>query len=288
MTRFMDENFDEMLEKGWNHRGHVHSHNTMSVFFSPEDMSELNDRVKDHNMYFSIIVNVFGDKIAKVAILEEHLYNNIDIVKKRRNIDGIWTEVGNKTGEEMKFEYMCVYDCEVESPTTVGEVDFIKNKVESLSKVKKVNKPQSTLELPFDGEELDWEGTLYDLKVIEEFLHCILLIDTESNNLSTEDCLKKLSLELLHSKVYTTFEEAAEAYVLSVDSIFETLYTDFFGGIDDDYIVSDILMSMIKVLELHEPTYSRTVPVVIEAITTVASSLNLDQTLDLQTTKTLN
>ena len=47
--------------------GHIHSHNTMSVFFSGEDDNELNHNCDTHNYYFSLIVNNYMDMIAKVV-----------------------------------------------------------------------------------------------------------------------------------------------------------------------------------------------------------------------------
>lgn len=47
--------------------GHIHSHNTMSVFFSGTDWSELNDNCPQHNFYLSVIVNNYLDVTAKIA-----------------------------------------------------------------------------------------------------------------------------------------------------------------------------------------------------------------------------
>lgn len=47
--------------------GHIHSHNTMTVFFSPTDWAELNDNCTNHNYYLSIIVNNYMDIVGKIA-----------------------------------------------------------------------------------------------------------------------------------------------------------------------------------------------------------------------------
>jgi hypothetical protein len=60
---YIEEN-EHALE--W-HLGHIHSHNTMAVFFSGTDMSELDDNSASHNFYLSLIVNNFMDFTAKVA-----------------------------------------------------------------------------------------------------------------------------------------------------------------------------------------------------------------------------
>ena len=51
--------------------GHIHSHNTMSVFFSGTDMSELEDNSPNHNYYLSLIVNNFMDFCAKVCFIAQ-------------------------------------------------------------------------------------------------------------------------------------------------------------------------------------------------------------------------
>lgn len=48
-------------------RGLIHSHNTMGVFFSGEDNSELEDNSKHYDYYFSVIVNNKGDILARIA-----------------------------------------------------------------------------------------------------------------------------------------------------------------------------------------------------------------------------
>lgn len=47
--------------------GHVHSHHAMGVFFSGTDTEELMDNVNHHNFYLSLIVNNFGEMIAKLV-----------------------------------------------------------------------------------------------------------------------------------------------------------------------------------------------------------------------------
>jgi hypothetical protein len=47
--------------------GQIHSHHTMSSFFSGTDDSELRDNAGKYDYYFSLIVNVSGQYVAKVA-----------------------------------------------------------------------------------------------------------------------------------------------------------------------------------------------------------------------------
>lgn len=49
--------------------GHIHSHNTMKVFFSGTDMDELKENADSHNFYLSLIVNNALDFEAKIAFM---------------------------------------------------------------------------------------------------------------------------------------------------------------------------------------------------------------------------
>lgn len=51
--------------------GHIHTHHTMSTFFSGTDDRELTDNVDKYNYYLSLIVNVRGQYCAKIAYLAE-------------------------------------------------------------------------------------------------------------------------------------------------------------------------------------------------------------------------
>ncbi len=51
--------------------GHIHSHNSMSTFFSGTDMRELSDNAPNYNQYFSLIVNNRLDMTAKLAVVGE-------------------------------------------------------------------------------------------------------------------------------------------------------------------------------------------------------------------------
>jgi hypothetical protein len=54
-------------------KGLIHSHNTMTVFFSGEDNSELNDNVGNHNIFLSIIVNNYLDIAGKLVFTAQPL-----------------------------------------------------------------------------------------------------------------------------------------------------------------------------------------------------------------------
>lgn len=94
-------------------KGHIHSHNKMTVFFSGVDTPELLDNSEFHNYYLSLIVNNVNEMIAKVAYrvhkvsttTDELTYNDVDgkpIVIKETN--------------EIKEDSILVYDCDIVKP----------------------------------------------------------------------------------------------------------------------------------------------------------------------------
>lgn len=101
----------EMLEENWK-MGHIHSHNSMSVFFSGTDTEELCNNAKSHNFYLSVIVNNWGDILGKIAIYTK---SSETIKRSFKALD----ENGQSykmfdTEEESEKEQIFIYECEIE------------------------------------------------------------------------------------------------------------------------------------------------------------------------------
>lgn len=124
-----DEECMEFVEKNdlfTSHHGFIHSHNSMKVFFSPEDQDELQDNAGTHNIYLSLIVNNFMDIIAKVVFLGQPAseYSCFD-------------ENGNKYELELSDpeKIMFSYDCKILMPPQEFNVsEEFKNIYTELSK----------------------------------------------------------------------------------------------------------------------------------------------------------
>ena len=87
-------------EKNWK-VGHIHSHHSMSVFFSGTDEAELRENSANHNFYLSIIVNNKHEIIGKVGIkssnnlpenIEEIGYTALDEEGKEYVLEKVITE----------------------------------------------------------------------------------------------------------------------------------------------------------------------------------------------------
>ena len=100
-------------EKNWK-VGHIHSHHSMSVFFSGTDEAELRENSANHNFYLSVIVNNKHEIIGKVGIkssnnlpenIEEIGYTALDEEGKEYVLEKVITEK-----QDSKF---FEYDCEI-------------------------------------------------------------------------------------------------------------------------------------------------------------------------------
>lgn len=106
--------------------GHIHSHNTMQVYFSGTDWSELEDNSPNHNFYVSLIVNNFMDFCAKVAFIAES--GESTFVAKNEN--GEKYDYGLTTD---KIEKLITYDCNIITPeSTITVEESFKEKVKGI------------------------------------------------------------------------------------------------------------------------------------------------------------
>lgn len=142
--------------------GLIHSHNTMGVFFSAEDLSELEDNTKHFDAYLSVIVNNNGDICAKISHVAEVEYTIKNHLKEFITI---------KSGKKV-FSYDCniVYEDSL-NKDWLTQAEIVK------SIVPKVNIFQNKL-LPTTSTPKGWQNpsvkqpTLFDTPklIFEEFV----------------------------------------------------------------------------------------------------------------------
>lgn len=121
-VNFMEKH--EAAEKNWI-IGHIHSHNTMGVFFSGTDDQELRTNAPNHNFYFSIIVNNAGQMTAKVAV-----HSKLEGEEKLKEVRFVAL---NKEGEpftltrdefDLPKDFIAVYECVINTESELTE-EFI-------------------------------------------------------------------------------------------------------------------------------------------------------------------
>lgn len=94
-------------------KGLIHSHNNMGVFFSGEDMSELQDNTPNHTFYLSLIVNNRFDVMAKMCTIvkmpdSKRVGEYVDIKGDTKKLEI----------DEPNPEYLFTVDCIIHKPTT--------------------------------------------------------------------------------------------------------------------------------------------------------------------------
>jgi len=288
VTSFMNDNFDSMLADGWTNQGLIHSHNDMSVFFSGEDMSELNDRVDDHNFYLSLIVNIFGEKCAKVVYVERDTFTDIKGTREIKNNDGIWvkTDAINRTET---IERMVVHNCDIIIEGQVSNpITWLNDKVQKLLTAKQTqqvaqqNKNAKAVRNWTNPHQTDLfepvEYPSYGSYVADEvaaFLSTAIALDNKCAD-EVEVCLERFNKELQTASLSKDFDKTCSEYVQNFNAIFDNLYSTYFGAMDDDAIVADVIQQCIDIIENHAADYDMAVGLVQEGLTTVGKSLTVN------------
>lgn len=103
--------------------GHIHSHNSMDVFFSGTDMEELHDNAPSHDFYFSIIVNNYMDFMAKIAFMAKATMTTKEIPYIALDENGKPYTI--ETAFTIEQEKLFLIDCTIDSPKEEIIVDEI-------------------------------------------------------------------------------------------------------------------------------------------------------------------
>jgi len=115
----LDERFMDFIEEDFEERctwklGHIHSHNSMAVFFSGTDMAELNDNAPAHNFYLSLIVNNAMDFLAKVAFIGEAKKDIKDVPYTAKNVEGN-NYIIERQDFQVNSQKLFIFDCQIYS-----------------------------------------------------------------------------------------------------------------------------------------------------------------------------
>jgi len=286
MDYLMEEGKEERLE--WK-MGHIHSHNTMPVYFSGTDMSELQDNSASHNFYLSLIVNNYMDFCAKVAFR-----GGVDMETEVLNYYAL-DENGEKYAiDESKFtvkkEKLYIHDCIIESPreSVTVDSDFAQkvNGIIEAAKVKKVVKTPiknpvldkknpvkknpikqkasqiaKDMEIPFEnlqnhtffGED---DGFMQNTD-IENFLIAVL-----RNTNPADDTVSTIEEALMEIEDLAPEGTTPEAIAKSLLEKYTTLYSKHYEKEEDDdhfVMITEEVIEMLEEEEVRFPFISRTI-----------------------------
>lgn len=91
-------------------KGHIHSHNTMPVFFSDDDERELSKNTQCHCYYLSVIVNNAGEMIGRLCYMA-------DSVRKQSEVLTVQLSPGREQQITMvdrtsNRRLLCYHDCQ--------------------------------------------------------------------------------------------------------------------------------------------------------------------------------
>ena len=121
----------------------LHSHNSMGVFFSGEDMSELEDNYELYDFFLSLIVNNSGDRLAKIAIPVITITKSISTLTSRtiiKNSEGLNVETINEPVEkesETEEYMMIIADVDITCPVSILAMEqFFVDRFNTLNKPK--------------------------------------------------------------------------------------------------------------------------------------------------------
>lgn len=114
-------------------KGHIHSHNTMGVFFSTTDDSELHDNCGAHNFYLSLIVNNKNEMCAKIAFKATSKSETKTLITFR---DEKGQEKTKSYSGSKEDERIYIYKCSITNPHGVVE-DSFKSRFQGLKDDKK-------------------------------------------------------------------------------------------------------------------------------------------------------
>ena len=128
-NRYVDYLMDNPHAMEWK-MGHIHSHNTMPVFFSGTDTSELNDNAPNHNYYLSLIVNNFMEFKAKICYVADGP-ESTQVEYKALDSNGEKYTVATLT-RKVDARILCIHDCVIKSPAKkiVTEKSFMSRVIE--------------------------------------------------------------------------------------------------------------------------------------------------------------
>ena len=135
-------------------KGLIHSHNTMSVFFSGEDMSELQDNTPNHTFYLSLIVNNRFDVMAKLCTIvkmpnSKRVGEYVDVTGSTKKLEI----------DEPNPEYLFTVDCVINKP--VNTISFKQDWLDQLNVVIE-NDKKVKVKLPTVGQQ----GNLFPGRMI--------------------------------------------------------------------------------------------------------------------------
>ena len=239
----IDYRMDNLESHDWK-IGHIHSHNTMRVFFSGTDMSELIDNSEFHNYYVSLIVNNFMETTAKVAFRGEPMSSTYLC----KNEDGSDYQIKIKPKESETVLYH--YDCNIIKPleeTLVPDSfqERVSTIIEKCDKIEIKKQRQIVVKNYVQPVQTGWEIEESKETVYQRFVLFLLRL---GNSDLDKDTLEAVIEDLTNSDIdYNLF-------TASIIEQYHSLYDNFFNDHASNKTEEIYLKTLDEVIRIFEDT----------------------------------
>lgn len=192
-------------------KGHIHSHNSMTVYFSGTDDDELFSNSANHNIYLSLIVNNFNDMTARVAFRGKEVSKTIVFRNEQGEIVKKHTK-GNDSSEELDIVFY--HECDITIPSDNGTKRRVSEIMESRKSSVGYWKDDWRKENAYNKGDYGSNVSKYLYEFITYFMRGSKITgDTVTSNLlDFELDLKTMSKGDLSNFVKSRAELALEAY----------------------------------------------------------------------------
>jgi len=242
--------------------GHVHSHNTMSTFFSGTDISELQDNAPNHNYYLSLIVNNVFEPKAKIAFVGKQK-------KKESIVRSFFGDNGRlykfNSNQDKEEDVLFVYNCDIEFTIEYKVSSEFENrlyeivlekekKAEAIKQTKATNKYTTTNYTKYNTESFNKPRTANKSVVIEELLSDVLL--------QQYSCEKNLDEAIFIGN--KDFVEKGSLYITECGSWLRNMGPYMLGYVGEYDIKDEDLVQILEAILFYEDEF----PEFVEALTT--------------------
>jgi len=257
-------------------KGHIHSHNTMNVFFSGTDTDEIRDNSEFHNYYFSLIVNNKNEMTAKVAFRgKQKVVSATSYSYKGDN--GVEKTGSYETTTENEICY--VYNCKIDNSfhnDLMNKYQVIKSRPTPIP-VTSLSGPHGTTvtvddqtELPFPKseksfyweEESDWEGKAVPKsgeKVTD--VKCLNFI----SKVMIGDMLNEEEPIAIIKRFSAMDNQALEKAQGRIEKRLINFYIDYFPEDPNLTLFEDIMGECQELVQLYDKKYDRVTDMLWEA-----------------------
>jgi len=242
-----DFDYNYALDKGYELDGFriglIHSHISMSVFFSGPDMEELKENAKEHPFYLSLITNNKGEWCGKICIAQSREITETGTSTFRNTFGDL---VRKKIHTKKTIEDYIIFDCdmwfslpEVDDvfSSRVSEIIEAKKKVDAAKAVVKYN-PGKSQHYSYDDIYKDaFKPKVWEQEIGWFFSTLDVSLDqiADSGHYTDDMYGPDVLLQFIENCKYSVSDKLAKDILLSVIDTFKGYNTPFSNTLIKEY-----------------------------------------------------